>query len=73
MLIRSMIDYKLGNDANSTGVRLSNEVTKVRERAVIGMNIAVFANIVAIIQQGRGIEWQQPNGIYAKLGDVIEL
>src|ERR1051325_10263756 len=41
MLIRSMIDYKLSNDANSARVRLPNEATKVGERPVVGVNVAI--------------------------------
>ena len=50
MPIRSMIDYKFSNDANAARVGLPNEVTKITERAVIGMNIAVITDIITIIQ-----------------------
>ena len=50
MPIRSMIDDKFNNDANAACVCLPNEVAKITERAVIGMNIAVITDIITIIQ-----------------------
>src|SRR5437763_12273857 len=73
MLVRSMIDDKVGDNAYSTRVCLPNKVTKVSKCAVVRMNIAVIADIVTIVAQGRRIKWQQPDGGDAKLSDGGEL
>lgn len=36
-------------------------------------DVIVVRDIVAVVQSGAGINWKQPQAIYAKLGDVIEL
>src|SRR5262249_51878546 len=38
-----------------------------------GMDGAVVADVVAVVEARRGIERQQPNGVDAEIGDIVEL
>src|SRR5271166_44144 len=73
MLVGGVVDDELGDDAYSPPVRGLHEPPEVGERAVVGMHVAVFADVITVIQPRRGIERQQPYGIDAEIGDVIEL
>ena len=72
MLIRRMVDLKIGNDPNITGVRRADELTKIGEHSIIGMNVSISTNIVPVITQRRGIERQEPYGVHSEVGNVVE-
>ena len=73
MLIGRMVDDQFSDDPQLAAVRLPNEMLEVGARPVGRVNIAVVRDIIAVISQWRWIEWQQPDGIDAKLLDVVEL
>ena len=50
-----------------------NELANVGHGPVVGMDGAVFADVVAVIEQWRGIERQQPDRGGAEIGDIVEL
>ena len=68
-----MIDHELGNDADAAGMGRTHELTEVGKRAVIRVDVAIGADVVAVVQPRRRIERQKPDGIDAESGDVIEL
>ena len=72
MLVGGVIDHELGDDANAARVRGAHELAKVGQRAVIGMNIAIIADVVAVVEPRRRIERQQPDRVGAEIGDVVE-
>ncbi len=73
VLIRRVIDDELGDDAQSASMRLVDERLEILARAVVGMDVAVVGDVVAIVLAGRRIERQQPDGVDPQLLDVIEL
>ena len=54
-------------------MRRANEMAEVGHRAVVGMHVAIVADVVAVIEPRRGIERQQPDRVDAEIGDVVEL
>ena len=73
MLIRGVIDHQLGHDAQAALVGGGDESLHVGELAVFGMDGAVVADVVAVVDPRRGIEGQQPQRVDAEIGDVVEL
>ena len=73
MLIRGVIDDEFGDDANAARMRGADKMAKVSQRAVIGVNFAIIADIIAVVEPRRRIERQQPDGVDAKVGNVIKL
>ena len=56
MLIAGVIDDEIHDDADIPLFRFGNEGVHFLQRAVIGVDIAVIADIVAVILIGRGID-----------------
>src|SRR5579872_2581102 len=50
MLIRGVVDHQLDEDAEALGMRGMDEAAYIRHRAVIGMNRAVIADVIAVIE-----------------------
>jgi hypothetical protein len=72
MLVGSVVDDQFGDDFKAPRVRLANEGPKVGQRAVIGMDVLVIGNVVAVIAHGRGIERHQPQRIHPQILEIIE-
>ena len=49
-----------------------DELAEVLERAVVGMDVGVVGDVVAVVAQRRRIERQQPERVDAQLLDVVE-
>ena len=49
MLVRGVVDDELGDDPEAARVRLRDEALDVAHRAVVGMNAAVVADVVAVV------------------------
>ena len=73
MLVGGVIDDQLGDDTNAARMRLADELPEVGQRAVVGMDVAVFADVVAVVETRGRIERQQPDRVDAQIGDVVEL
>ncbi len=73
MLIGGVVDHQLGNDADATRMRMRHQVLEVFDAAVIRVHRHVLGDVVAVIAARAGIERQQPDGVHAELGDVIQL
>src|SRR5690606_39168123 len=72
MLIRGVIDDELRDDFQPASMRFGDEVPEIVQRSVVGMDVAVVGDVVAVIAHRRGVERQQPNRIDAELLNVIE-
>ena len=70
---RGVVDDELGDDPQAALVRLLDEALDVRQRAVVGMDVAVVGDVVAVVAPRRRIERQQPDRGDAEFGDVVEL
>src|SRR5437667_4778100 len=73
MLVRGMVDDKLGDHAQAATVGFAQKPPNVPERTVGGMNVAVVGNIIAFVFQRRGAKRQEPDRRYTEIADVIEL
>ncbi len=72
MLVRGVVDDQFGDDAQPTAVRLGDELACIGQLTVIRMHIAVLGDVVAVVAPRRGIEGQQPDGVHAEAGDVVQ-
>jgi hypothetical protein len=72
VLVRSVVDHHFGDDANAAGMRGADEMAEVGERAVVGMHVAIGADVVAVVEARRRVERQQPYRVDAQIGDVVE-
>ena len=72
MLVGGMVDHQFGDDLQTPRVRLADEGTEVGQGAVLGMNVLVIGNIVAVVPHRRRIERQQPQGVHAQILEIIQ-
>ncbi|MNG94704.1 hypothetical protein D3C79_537200 [compost metagenome] len=73
MLVAGVVDDQLGDYPQAAFVRLGDEAAGIGQVAVVGVHGLVFGDVVAVVAAWRGIERQQPQGVDAQLGDVVEL
>ena len=73
MLVGSVIQYEVHQDADISCVRRINQGFEIGQCAIGFSNAAIVRDIIAIIPQWRGIDRHQPNTIYSKGLQVIEL
>jgi hypothetical protein len=66
-----VVDHELRDHPDATLVGLAEKPPKVRHRAVVGIDVEIIGDVVAVVQQRRGIEGQQPQGRHAQLLDVV--
>ena len=73
MLVRGVVHHQFGDDPHAACMGRGNEASDIGQRAVVRMDAAVVADVVAVVAARRGIERQQPDRVDAKIGDVVEL
>src|SRR5262249_10928721 len=73
MLVRGVVDDQLADDAYVALVCAGDDAAKIRQRAVVRVDVAIIGNVVAVVAPWRRVERQQPDRIDAEAGDVIEL
>src|ERR1051325_4908120 len=73
MLVGSMIEHVVYDDLDAALVRFTHEAVEIRERAELRVDVFVVAHVVAEINLRRRIEGSDPDGIHAKLGEVVQL
>ncbi|MNP02601.1 hypothetical protein D3C76_944590 [compost metagenome] len=72
VLVRGMVDDQFGNHPQTALVRLGNKAFCVGHGAVVAMDAPVLGDVIAVVAAWRGIERQQPDGIDAQVGNVVE-
>ncbi len=72
MLIGRMINNQFRDDTDTAFMSGGDEALDVSQGAVIRMHTAIVRDVVAVIQQRRRIEWQQPDRVDAQISDIIE-
>ena len=72
VLVRGVINDQFSDHPQTTVMGLSDKLLGIGHCAVIGMYASIIGNVIAIITPWRGVEWQQPDSIDPKLGDVVE-
>ena len=73
MLIGRVIEHQFSDDTQTTGVGGVEELAKVVERAVAGMDAVVVRDVVAIVAKRRWIHRKQPQAGDAEIREVVEL
>ena len=61
MLVRSVINDEVDDDADAALLTAMGEFDKVSERAVAGIDTVIVGDIVAVVLPGRGLERHQPD------------
>ena len=72
MLVGSVIDHQLGDDADLPSVGFGNESSRFFNRAIIRIDAGVVGDVVAIVLQRRRIKRQQPDRGDAEFFQVVE-
>src|SRR5205807_4598145 len=72
ILIGSVINDQLGDDAQSPLVCGVEERAKIVERSVVWIDVVIIGDVVAVITQRRWIKGQEPDCGDAKLLEIVE-
>jgi len=72
MLVGAVVDHQLGDDLEVAGVGRMDEGAEVSQGAVIGMDVLIVGNIVAIIAQGRGIKGHEPQRVHPQFLEIVQ-
>ena len=72
VLVGGVVDDQLGDDLEPARVGGRQEGSELVERAVVGMDVEVVRDVVAVVAQRRRVHRQQPDAIDAQLLQVIE-
>jgi len=73
MLIGRGVDDQFGDHPQPTRMRFANEDLEIPHRAVRRIDLRVAGDVVTVILERRGIEWQQPERRDTQVLQVIEL
>ena len=73
VLVAGVVDDQFGDHPQAALVGLGDEAAGVCQAAVIRVHGLVFGDVVTVVAPWRGVERQQPQGVDAQLGDVVEL
>ena len=72
VLVAGVVDDQIHDDADVPLFGFGDQGIHIRQRTVIGVNIAVIADIIAVIPVGRGINRRKPQSTYPKLLQIIQ-
>ncbi len=72
VLFGGMVDHQFGDDLEAPRVRLAHKSLKIAQRAVIGVDVLIVADVVAVIAQRRGVKRHQPQRVHAQLLQVVQ-
>ena len=73
MLVGGVVDHQLGDDPQAAPVRLAHEVAEIGAVAVLGRDMVIVGDVVAVVAHGRRVEGQQPERVDAQVVQVIQL
>ena len=68
-----MVQHQVEDDPDPAIMRLGQEPAEIGQRAVLGRDIAVVADVVAAIPVGRGEVRRQPDRVDAEINKIVEL
>ena len=72
VLVRGVVYDQLRYDLEAQVVRLADEGPEVAFGAVVGVDVLVLGDVVAVVPLGRGVEGHHPDGRYAQVPDVLQ-
>jgi hypothetical protein len=73
VLVGGVVQHELRHDLETAAVRLAQEGPEVAQRSVVGVDLGVVRDVVAVVAQRRGVEGQQPERVDAEVLQVVEL
>lgn len=73
MLVRGVIGHQVEHDSDAAPMGLRYQPVKTRQRAEVGMHVAVVADIVAPVFQWRRIDGAQPDRIDAEQYEILKM
>ncbi len=73
VLVGGVVDDQFGDDPQVALVGFGDETPRIGHGAVVGTDATVLGNVITIVAPGRWIERQQPDGVDAQVGDVVQL
>ena len=72
MLIGGMVDHQFRDYPNPALMGGGNKALNIRQGAVVRVDAAIVGDVVAIIQTWRRVERQQPDGVHAQIGNIVQ-
>ncbi len=73
MLVGRVVADQLRDHAQAAAVRLADEDAGVAQGAVGGVDVGVIGDVVAVVEQRRWVEGQQPDRRDAQVLEVVQL
>ena len=73
MLVRRVVQHKLGDDSNAAPMGFPKERFEIVQRAVGRMDVHVVRDVVPVVLQGRRIKRKKPDCGDAEVLKIIEL
>ena len=73
MLVGRVIHYEIENDVNAIPLGLAGQHVEIRQRTIHGVDIFVVGDVVTEIHLRRRKARGNPNCVYAKILQVVEL
>ena len=70
VLPRAMVRDEIDEDTELEVVRFGNQRIGVGQRAEVGVDVAIVGDVVAAVEQRRGIPRADPDGVDAELGKI---
>jgi len=73
VLVGSVVQHQLGDHAQAPLVRLAQKRLEIAQRTVDRVDVGVVGDVVAIVEQGRRIEREQPESGHTQVLQIVEL
>ena len=73
VLVRSVIDHQIEQHLHSQLMRPVQHFFELFKRPVIGMDILVVGDVIAVIRVGRGIDRAEPDAVHAQAFNIFQL
>jgi len=73
VLVRSVVDDQFGDHPQPACMGFGDKTPGVGHGPVVAVYATVFGDVIAVVTAWRRVERQQPDGVYAEVGDVVEL
>jgi hypothetical protein len=72
MLVRGVVDYKLGDYAQTPAMGLAEENLEVTESSIRRVDVGIVGDIIPIVAQRGRAEGKKPDGRYAEILKVVQ-
>ena len=72
VLVGGVVDHQIHDDVDAALLGFGNQLVEILHSAEFGLNRFVVGNIVAVVIVGTLINRGKPNGVDAKIGDIVK-